>query len=104
VKDGSSEHLIVCMIQAGEGNTSTTHHFSRQIFLDPFTKVIASPDGLYGITHAAVACRPLEPHEGGGAVALEVLREGHGGELLSREGVEGARAIPVVPSFVADAA
>ncbi len=103
-EDDKREHLIVCMLHAAEGTTTTTHRFSCQILLDPFAKVIASTDGLYDITLAAVTCRPLEPYEGGGAVALEVLREGHGGELLGREGVEWARAVPVVPSFVADAA
>ncbi len=103
-KDDTREHLIVCMLHAAEATTNTAHRFSRQILLDPFAKVIASTDGLYDITRAAVTCRPLEPYKGGGAVALEVLREGHGSELLCREGVEWARAVPVVPRFVADAA
>ena len=81
----------------------SAHHLRRQVLLDPFTKVIASPNGLYRILSAAVACGALEPDKRGGAVAFEVLGKGNVCEFLRGESIEGAGGVPVVPSFVADA-
>ena len=81
---------------------NTTYHLSRQVLLDPFTKVIAPPNGLYRILSAAVACGSLEPDKRGGAVAFEVLGKGNVCEFLRGESIEGAGGVPVVPSFVAD--